>query len=146
MKKVTLVKALFQFVLFALSCQLYGQGSRILAPNYAGTAALDAPAATPSTDNDDFAWLEHDSGLSGSFLDPGAPANERLFVYLRDGETLRYGIRRIPVRYQAATAYSAATIEGNNQDLTIIIYDNGELLGKLLTMTQMMRPMETQRY
>lgn len=125
MKKVTLVKVLFLIVLFALSCQLYGQGSRILAPNYQGTAALDAPAATPSADNDDFAWLEHDSGLSGNFLDPGAPANERMFVYLRAGETLRYGIRRIPVRYAAATAYSAAAVEGNNQDLTIVVYDNG---------------------
>lgn len=102
------------------------QGSRILAPNYPGTAALDAPAATPSADNDDFAWLEHDAfgGAVDNFLDPGAPADERLYVYLRNGETLRYGIRRIAVRYADATAYSAAAIEGDNQDVTIVVYAN----------------------
>jgi large repetitive protein len=102
-----------------------GQGSRVLAPNYPGTAALAAPNATPNANNDDFAWLEHDAADSDDFLDPDAPAAERVFVYLRAGETLRYGIRRIAVRYDQTNPYSSAAIEGNNQDLTIIIYDNG---------------------
>jgi len=119
-------KFLLGFFLFCSGLFASGQGSRVLAPNYPGTAALDAPAATPSADNVDFAWLEHDAfgGAVDNFLDPGAPAAERLYVYLRNGETIRYGIRRIPVKYDPATAYSAATTEGNNQDVTIILYEN----------------------
>ncbi len=123
MKKLLLLASLL-----CLSIGLLGQGSRILAPNYQGTAALDIPAATPSGDNDDFAWLEHDGfgTATDNFLDPSASAAERLYVYLRAGETLRYGIRRIPVRYEDGVAYSASTAnpEGDNQDLTIIIYEN----------------------
>ena len=117
----------FITILLLLGCFfLKGQGSRVLAPNYQGTGALVAPTSPAPDTNDDFAWLEHDSGLSGNFLDPSAPADERVYVYLRDGETLRYGIRRIARRYQAGVAYGSATIEGgNNQDVTIIIYDNG---------------------
>lgn len=112
------------FLLFGITYSS-GQGSRILAPNYQGTAALDAPNATPSADNDDFAWLEHDALDSGPFLDPSASAAERVFIFLRNGETLRYGIRRIAVRYDQTNPYSTAAIEGDNQDLSIIIYDNG---------------------
>ncbi len=100
------------------------QGSRILAPNYPGPAALGVPGPA----NDDFAWLEHDVGgdfgTDPDFLDPDAPAAERLFVYLRQGETLRYGIRRIPIRQQAGTAYSSSTIFGTNQDMSILIREN----------------------
>lgn len=104
----------------------YAQGSRILAPNYGGTGSLVAPG----TANDDLAWLEHDGfgGATDNFLDPGAPAAERLFVYLRAGETLRYGIRRIAVRYDQTNPYASATLEAAdaNEDLTIIIYDGSD--------------------
>lgn len=108
-----------------------GQGSRVLAPNYPDTSGLVAPGPT----NNDFSWLEHDAfgGASDNFLDPGAPASDRLFIYLRNGETLRFGIRRIPVKYDATDGYNQAPHEttfaaggsvGNNQDLSVILYDN----------------------
>lgn len=124
-KKLELPKYFFLVVFLSSPFFSLGQGSRTLAPNYPGTAALDAPNATPSADNDDFAWLEHDGPDSDDFLDPSAPAARRLFVYLRAGETLRYGIRRIAVRYDGTNPYATATIEGNNQDLSIIVFDNG---------------------
>lgn len=107
-------------VAFTFSFTSLGQGSRILAPNYPGPAALVAPGPT----NNDFAWIEHDVFENVDFLDPAAPAAERLFVYLRQGETLRYGIRRIPIRQQAGVAYSSATVFGTNQDLSILIREN----------------------
>ncbi len=113
-----LVLLFVMILLFTLNS--LGQGSRILAPNYPGPAALGVPGPA----NDDFAWLEHDVFENVDFLDPAAPAEERLFVYLRQGETLRYGIRRIPIRQQAGVAYSAATIFGTNQDLSILIREN----------------------
>ncbi len=110
---------LFFAILFVTASSLYSQGSRVLAPNYAGTASLVAPG----TANDDFAWLEHDVFGNVDFLDPDAPTDEKLYVYLRQGETLRYGIRRIPVKQSAGTAYSSSTTVFTNQDLTIFIYD-----------------------
>ena len=106
---------------FFFTLDLNGQGSRILAPNYAGTGSLVAPSAT----NNDFAWLEHDVGDAGfgviDFLDPSVASDQKLYVYLRQGETLRYGIRRIPVRHDGTNPWSSATIQSTNQDLTIFI-------------------------
>ncbi|MEQ9232115.1 MAG: hypothetical protein RIF46_15630, partial [Cyclobacteriaceae bacterium] len=108
----------------SMSFGLLAQGSRILAPNYGGTGSIGVPGPA----NNDLAWLEHDGfgTAQDNFLDPGAPADERLYVYLRDGETLRFGIRRIPVRYEAGVAYNASTAnpEADNQDLSIILYEN----------------------
>ncbi|RED93359.1 T9SS type A sorting domain-containing protein [Marinoscillum furvescens] len=99
----------------------YAEGSRTLAPNYGDTVStwLGAPS-----NNNELAWLEHDSQLSGDFLDPAATSDQRLFVRMLPGETLYYGLRRIPVKYDNVNPYSQATTEGNNQDLTVVIYDN----------------------
>lgn len=129
------LKYFLPFLVLSICFTSLGQGSRILAPNYPGTAALDAPAGIPSADNDDFAWLEHDSDISGNFLDPGAPANERLYIHIRDGETLYWGLRRIPVRYQVGVAYSTATIEHtNHEDLTVIVRENDGTLAQTTTL------------
>ncbi len=119
-KSRSLFKITFTLIVVLGSFFTYSQGSRVLAPNYGGTGSIGVPGPA----NDDFAWLEHDAFAATEFLDPSATSDERMYVHLRDGETLRYGIRRIPVRYQVGTAYNAATIEGDNQDVTIVIYDN----------------------
>lgn len=54
-------KSLLLASLLCLSISLLGQGSRILAPNYAGTASIGVPGPA----NDDLAWLEHD-GFGGA--------------------------------------------------------------------------------
>ncbi|MEQ8473752.1 MAG: T9SS type A sorting domain-containing protein [Marinoscillum sp.] len=123
----TLLLLLLAFILILVyTTPVLAEGSRNIAPSYTGTGSLVAPSATNK-----LAWLEHDgpNGFSGNFLDPAANDNEKMYIRMLPGETLRYGLRRIAVRYDNTNAYSAATVEGNNQDLTIVIYDtNGNIV------------------
>ncbi|MEQ9305255.1 MAG: hypothetical protein RJQ14_15205, partial [Marinoscillum sp.] len=119
----TLLLLLLVFILIMVYTNpVLAEGSRTLAPNYGDTTSLVAPGPA----NNDFAWLEHDGfgGAQDNFLDPGAPSDERLYIRIKAGETLRYGIRRIPVRTDDTNAYSNAnTVHNNHEYLTIVVYD-----------------------
>ena len=111
------------FVLILMLCHshlIIGEGSKNLAPNGSGTA---------TGTNQLIAYLVHDEpdapvGVGGNFLNPNANADERLYVHIKDGETLYLGLRRIP------------NIFGNtNQDLTILIRENDGTLAAFFTLT-----------
>ena len=110
-------------VLALLLCHshfIIGEGTKNLAPNGTGTA---------TGTNQLIAYLVHDepdapTGVGGNFLNPNATADERLYVHIKDGETLYLGLRRIP------------NIFGNtNQDLTILIRENDGTLAAFFTLT-----------
>ncbi|WP_421898536.1 discoidin domain-containing protein [Marinoscillum sp.] len=85
------------------------EGSKNLTPTY-GTG--------DGTINNNFiGYLCHsqESGITGNFLEPGASADEKLYIYVKQGETLYMGLRRIdPVTND----------ELRHQDLTIVIREN----------------------
>ena len=69
----------------------YAEGSKQLTPNRTGTpTSLTDPANTIA------GYLMHDSGPASTetFLKPNAPDDHRLFVRLKPGETLYYGLQR----------------------------------------------------
>ena len=95
------MKSTLQFwvgVAVLLTVQLGGgvavraEGSKQLTPNATGTPTdLTDPANTVA------GYLMHDSqpASTGTFLKPGAPDDHRLFIRLKPGETLYYGLQRI---------------------------------------------------
>ncbi|WP_421877736.1 T9SS type A sorting domain-containing protein [Marinoscillum sp.] len=131
----TLLTLLFFFILLLImTTPAIAEGSRTLAPNYGDTTSLVAPGAA----NNNMAWLEHDGfgGAQDNFLDPSAPADERLYIRLKAGETLRYGIRRIPVKYDQTNAYTNAALEHSNHEyLTIVVYDADGNIVQTTTLT-----------
>lgn len=103
------------FFLAALFFYARSEGSKNITPDSSGVR---------TGANTFLAWLEHDTDLSGNFLDPNASAEERVYIYLKAGETLYYGIRRIPVLYPNYNAGTATNPEAANQDLTLLLYEN----------------------
>ena len=72
----------------------HAEGSKQLTPNRTGTpTSLTDPANTIT------GYLMHDSGPASTetFLKPNAPADHRLFVRLKPGETLYYGLQRTDI-------------------------------------------------
>ncbi len=131
----TLFALLLIFILLLVyTTPVLAEGSKTLAPNYGDTTSLVAPGAA----NNNMAWLEHDGfgGAQDNFLDPNAPADERLYVRIKAGETLRYGIRRIPVKYDQTNAYTNAALEHSNHEyLTIVVYDTDGNIVQSTTLT-----------
>ncbi|MEQ9023448.1 MAG: hypothetical protein RLN82_11965 [Pseudomonadales bacterium] len=88
---------------------ILAEGSKNLTPTY-GTG--------DGTINNNFiGYLCHsqESGITGNFLEPGASADEKLYIYVKQGETLYMGLRRIdPVTNN----------ELRHQDLTIVLREN----------------------
>lgn len=77
----------FLYLVSAFIFESLAEGSKNLSPTGSGTV---------TGTNQIVAYLQHNDGNnSGNFLLPAATANERLYVYIRNGETLYYGIRRI---------------------------------------------------
>ncbi|MEQ8550141.1 MAG: T9SS type A sorting domain-containing protein [Cyclobacteriaceae bacterium] len=64
--------------------------------------------------NGDRGYLQHDDGgNSNNFLKSNGVAEDRLYVYVKDGERLYYGLRRI-----------VTNTGGDHGDLTILLYDS----------------------
>lgn len=109
-----LVICVVSLVLFSFSA--FAEGSKNLAPNTSGGTATGT--------NDFVGYLEHDAVFGGgsfnttNFFDPQAPVNERVKIYMRNGETLYWGLHRIP------------TGDGNaNQQLTVALFRDGDTPG-----------------
>ena len=71
---------------------VWAEGSKQLTPHATGTpTSLTDPANTIA------GYLMHDSqpAATGTFLKPGADDDHRLFIRLKPGETLYYGLQRI---------------------------------------------------
>ena len=96
---------LFIFFLFSISFSASAEGSKNLTPANTGVA---------NGVNQFIGYLQHDDGgNSGAFLKPGAAANFRLYIRVKAGEILYYGVRR------------RATNSGGDQgDLTLTLRDN----------------------
>ena len=83
---------LFTVTFFLIQINCFAEGSKNLTPQ--GTESATGV-------NQFIGYLQHDDGTgaadnSRDFLKPGAPDEERLKIFLRAGETLYYGVRRIP--------------------------------------------------
>lgn len=106
MRKV--IAALF---LAAWSWNTLAEGSKNLTPSNTGTA---------TGTNTFIGYLEHDTNAGGidtrTFFDPQAPVDERVYVYMKDGETLYWGLNRIDVG-------------STNQDLTVALFEFGDTPG-----------------
>jgi len=99
---------------------VFAEGSKNLTPSY-GTG-------DGTTNNNFIGYLCHsqEGGITGNFLVPGASADERLYVYMKQGETLYMGLRRIdPV----------TNFEQGLEDLTIVIRQNDGTLVTSFTLT-----------
>ena len=109
-------KVIAALVLIVWSWTVQSEGSKNLTPSNTGTA---------NGTNTFVGYLEHDAaGFSGDFLHSDAAVDERVHVYIKAGETLYWGLRRIP------------TNDGNtNQDLTVILYENDGTLASSWTLT-----------
>ena len=70
---------------------VYAEGSKQLTPNRTGT-----PTSLTDPGNTITGYLMHDSGPASTetFLKPNAPDDHRLFIRLKPGETLYYGLQR----------------------------------------------------
>lgn len=101
--------ALFVAALTALPGPLRGEGSAQLTPNNGGSTSGS------NVTNTFVGYLQHEDGAnSNSFLKPstygGFNEDHRLYVRLLDGETVYYGVRRIPTNNA-----------GNQQDLILTL-------------------------
>ena len=78
-------------VQFSVSSVALAEGSKQLTPNRTGT-----PTSLTDPGNTITGYLMHDSGpaSTGAFLKPNAPDDHRLFIRLKPGETLYYGLQR----------------------------------------------------
>ncbi|WP_220614825.1 T9SS type A sorting domain-containing protein [Hymenobacter sp. HSC-4F20] len=103
------------------------EGSKQLTPNRSGTpTALTDPANTIA------GYLIHDSSapfdVSRKFLKPGAPDAERLFIRMKPGETLYYGLQRTSVG------------GGNQSDLIVTIkYKDASGVEQIAATTTLLR-------
>ncbi len=104
-------------VFVCIPCLLFSEGSKNLNPNSSGGVATGT--------NDFIGYLEHDAVFGGgafnstNFFDPQAPVNERVKIYIRDGETLYWGLRRIVMTAGAST----------HQQLTVALFEEGATPG-----------------
>ncbi|MEO9967060.1 MAG: T9SS type A sorting domain-containing protein [Reichenbachiella sp.] len=98
-------------ILCLWSFYVYSEGSKNLTPANTGTA---------TGTNTFIGYLEHDVNAGGidtrNFFDPQAPVNERVYVYINDGETLYWGLNR----------FSAGA---TNEQLTVALFEIGETPG-----------------
>lgn len=89
----------------------YSEGSKNLTPSNTGAA---------TGVNSFIGYLEHDVNAGGidtrNFFDPQAPVDERVYVYIKQGETLYWGLNR----FSAGAA---------NQQLTVALFENGDTPG-----------------
>ncbi len=90
----TLKRRLAPLVLALCICvptTLRSEGSKNLNPNTTGGSATGT--------NDFIGYLEHDANVSGIdsrlFFDPNGASSDLVRIYIRDGETLYWGLRRI---------------------------------------------------
>ncbi len=94
-------------LLFGISNYLFSEGSKDLTPSATGTA---------NGSNTFIGYLQtDDGGNSGDFLKSTATDDEKLYVYIRNGETLYYGIRRF-------------NDGGTPRDLRITIYNSANVV------------------
>ncbi|MEP2024764.1 T9SS type A sorting domain-containing protein, partial [Reichenbachiella sp.] len=101
-------KLLVAIAMIAWSWNAHSEGSKNLTPSNTGTA---------TGSNTFVGYLEHDApGFSGDFLDPAAADDEKMYVYIRSGETLYWGLNR----------FSAGA---TNQQLTVALFENGDVPG-----------------
>ncbi|MGB3466730.1 MAG: hypothetical protein WBA74_15730, partial [Cyclobacteriaceae bacterium] len=89
----------------------FAEGSKNLAPDSTGTV---------TGTNTIIAQLIHSQGngivgITGDFLDPAASADERLYVRMKQGETLFMGFRRIDETFSGAATFG---------DLNVIVREN----------------------
>ena len=96
-------------LIFIFSCLIisktFSEGSKNISPSSNGLV-----------------YLQHDdiNNISGDFLIPAADADERLYVYIKDGETMYFGLHRL-----------ATNAGGTFEDLNILIYNSaGTLVGE----------------
>ena len=107
-------KFLFTAILLLFSRFLYAEGSKNLTPAFVGAA---------NAANTWVGYLEHDFDNdpvlygfdSGAFLGIEASDDEKVYIHVRNGETLYFGLRRILAVLQAG---------GDYQDLHILLFDN----------------------
>lgn len=104
-------------ILFSISSSLlFGEGSKNITPAFVGPA---------NGLNTYVGYLEHSAELpgfsfsSGDFLQADAPEQERVYIHIRNGETLYWGLRRIQ-----STFAGSADPSDENEDLTVILYRN----------------------
>ena len=99
MKKSRLIGLLTACLGLAWQTSL-AEGSKNLTPYKNGGNA--------SGTNDYVGYLQHDAGTnSNDFLKPGAPDNEKMYVIVKPGETLYYGLQRIYSYYWNQYGYKA---------------------------------------
>lgn len=93
MKKTLRMKATAAGLLLSLLSGplAHAEGSKQLTPN-----RTNSPTSLTDPGNTIAGYLMHDSGpaSTGTFLKPNAPDDHRLFVRLKPGETLYYGLQR----------------------------------------------------
>lgn len=108
----------FFLLFFIISFQhLSAEGSKNVTPSATGTATAV---------NNFIGYLEHDVALagepyyfeSGSFLQAGAPVDERVYLHIRAGESLYWGLRRIIA--------PGGEADGDYEDLHVILYDGSD--------------------
>ena len=111
MKKTLRMKATAAGLLLSLLSGplAHAEGSKQLTPN-----RTSSPTSLTDPGNTIAGYLMHDSGpaSTGTFLKPNAPDDHRLFVRLKPGETLYYGLQRTDTNDRRA---------GNQGDVIITI-------------------------
>ncbi|MEP4093894.1 T9SS type A sorting domain-containing protein [Reichenbachiella sp.] len=92
----------------------FSEGSKNLTPSNTGTA---------TGTNTFVGYLEHDVNAGGidtrNFFDPQAPVDERVYVYIKNGETLYWGLGRL----------NFAAFGATNEDLTVALFEFGDTPG-----------------
>ncbi|WP_420581730.1 T9SS type A sorting domain-containing protein [Reichenbachiella sp.] len=107
-------KVIVALFLAIWSWNSYAEGSKNLTPSNTGTAAGA---------NTFIGYLVHSSGLVGNFLQADAPAAERTYIRINDGETLYWGLRRI------------SSFGTDQEDLTVVLYENDGTIATSWTLT-----------
>lgn len=107
-------KVIVALFLATWSWNTLAEGSKNLTPSNTGTA---------TGSNTFIGYLVHSSGLVGNFLQADAPAAERTYIRINNGETLYWGLRRI------------SSFGTNQEDLTIVLYENDGTIAASWTLT-----------
>ncbi len=104
------ITLLFSLLASFVSSLTLAEGSKNLTPQSSGTS---------SGSNLFIGWLQHDDATrSDDFLKPGAPADQRLYIYIKSGETVYYGLRRVLTNDQSL----------RHEDLVLNLRDNSGVL------------------
>lgn len=106
-------KLLAAMVLTVWSWSVQSEGSKNLTPSNTGTA---------TGSNTFVGYLIHSGGSVGDFLQADAPADERVFIHIKSGETLYWGLHRL----NSGVA---------NEDLTVVLYENDGTIASSWTLT-----------